>query len=254
MTPLFPSRDDFEGRVALVTGGTDGLGRHLTLSLASLGCLTWFCGRSEDKGRAVEAASGGNARFCRCDLTSAGETAAFVSAAAQERGRLDYVVNNAAVDTRFPLEESTVEDFDRMVATNLRSCYVVCREAIPWLRRGAGKAIVNIGTTNWMLGQARFTLYASAKSGILGLTRSIAREFGPEGIRANMVTPGWVMTERQLREYVTEADKAQLMRDQCLPFLLVEEHITPTTLFLLSRSAAAITGQNYVVDGGKYLQ
>jgi NAD(P)-dependent dehydrogenase (short-subunit alcohol dehydrogenase family) len=254
VTPHIPTPEEFRGRVALVTGGTDGLGRHLTLALASLGCLTWFCGRNEEKGRAVEACSEGNARFFRCDLTSADETAAFVTAAASERGSLDYVVNNAAMDPRIPIAESTVEDFDRMVATNLRSYYVVSREALPWLREGAGKAIVNIGTTNFMLGLAPFALYAAAKSGIVGFTRALAREVGPDGVRVNLVSPGWIMTEKQLREYATEEDKAGLVRDQSLKFLLTDEHVTPATLFLLSRAACGITGQNLVVDGGKFMQ
>jgi NAD(P)-dependent dehydrogenase (short-subunit alcohol dehydrogenase family) len=254
MTPLLPCREDFEGKVALVTGGTDGIGRHLTLALASLGCVTWFCGRREDRGREVERLSNGLARFYRCDLASPEETVAFVAAAGSDSGRLDYVVNNAAVDPRIALEESAVEDFDRLIATNLRSCYVVCREAIPWLRRGEGKAVVNTGTTNWMLGQAPFALYAASKSGILGLTRALAREFGPEGVRVNMVSPGWIMTGKQLRDYVTGQDKADLLRDQSLKFLLVEEHVTPATLFLLSSASCAITGQNLVVDGGKYMQ
>jgi NAD(P)-dependent dehydrogenase (short-subunit alcohol dehydrogenase family) len=85
-------------------------------------------------------------------------------------------------------------------------------------------------------------------------TRSLARELGPEGIRANMVSPGWIMTEKQLREHVSEQDKRDLLRDQCLKFLLEAPHVTPTVLFLLSSAACAVTGQNLVVDGGKYMQ
>jgi NAD(P)-dependent dehydrogenase (short-subunit alcohol dehydrogenase family) len=99
-----------------------------------------------------------------------------------------------------------------------------------------------------------FTLYNATKSGILGFTRSLARELGREGIRANMLSPGWIMTEKQLREHVREQDKADLVRDQSLKFLLEPHHITPTLLFLLSNAACAITGQNFVVDAGKYMQ
>ena len=114
-------------------------------------------------------------------------------------------------------------------------------------------SIVNIGTTNWMLGLAPFTLYGAAKSGLIGFTRSLARELGRELIRANMVSPGWIMTGRQLTEFVTEQDKADLLRDQALPYLLDESCVTPAVLFLLSASAKGITGQNLIVDGGKLM-
>lgn len=110
-----------------------------------------------------------------------------------------------------------------------------------------------LGTTNWMLGLAPFTLYAAAKSGLLGFTRALARELGPERIRVNMVSPGWIMTEKQLRLHVTAQDKQDLLRDQSLPFLLTEAQVTPPVLFLLSAGAEGITGQNLVVDGGKLM-
>ena len=104
-----------------------------------------------------------------------------------------------------------------------------------------------------MLGLNPFTLYGAAKSGLIGFTRSLARELGKEMIRANMVSPGWIMTERQLEEFVTEQDKADLKRDQALPFLLDESCVTPVVLFLLSNQAKGITGQNLIVDGGKLM-
>jgi NAD(P)-dependent dehydrogenase (short-subunit alcohol dehydrogenase family) len=105
-----------------------------------------------------------------------------------------------------------------------------------------------------MLGLEPFTLYNASKSGLVGFTRSLARELGPLGIRVNAVSPGWIMTEKQLREHVTEGDRRELLAAQSLKHLLTEAHVTPATLFLLSRSAAGITGQNLVVDGGKVMQ
>lgn len=252
--PLLPSPAEFAGRVAVVTGGSAGLGRHLVTALVTLGAEVFFCARNAEAGEALATELGLHAHFVPCDLADPAQATAFVEQAGALRGSIDYLVNNAAIDPRIELAAATVEDFDRIIAVNLRSYFLVTQAALPYLQAGAGKAIVNIGTTNWMLGEAPFTLYSSAKAGILGFTRALAREIGPLGIRANLVSPGWVMTERQLAERIQPGDRAELLRAQALKFLLAEEHVTPATLFLLSSAAAAITGQNLVVDAGKYMQ
>lgn len=245
---------EFRGKVALVTGGTAGLGCHLTLTLAGLGVDVFFCGRDSERGRAVERQCGGRGHYCRCDLTVPEEIAALAATVTEFNGRIDYLVNNAATDRRVGFEEVTAGEFDHFIAADLRAAVLTARAALPGLRCGEGKAMVNLGTTNYMLGLAPFTLYSSAKAGLMGFTRALARELGPEMIRVNMLSPGWIMTEKQLKLYVTEKDKADLRRDQALPFLLTEEEITPPLLFLLSAAARGITGQNLVVDGGKLMQ
>ena len=252
--PPLPSADDFRGRVAVVTGGTAGLGRDLCATLVDLGAVVFFCGRSDESGRQCQDEWGSRARFVRCDLADAEQTRGFIRTAAAHSGAIDFLVNNAAIDPPVPFDESDDELFDRIVSINLRSFYVAARAAADPLRAGMGKAIVNIGTTNYMLGLSGYTAYNSAKSGIVGFTRSLARDLGTDGIRVNMVSPGWIMTERQLAEKVTDDDKDDLLRDQALPYLLDESYVTPVTLFLLSRAAAGMTGQNVVVDAGKVMQ
>ncbi len=252
--PLLPSPAGFAGRVAVVTGGSVGLGRHLVAALVTLGTEVFFCARGAEAGETLAAELGPRAHFVPCDLAEPAQARAFVEQAGTFRGSIDYLVNNAAVDPRIEFAAATVEDFDHIIAVNLRSYFVVTQAVLPYLKAGAGKAIVNIGTTNWMLGEAPFTLYSSAKAGILGFTRALAREVGPFGIRANLVSPGWIMTERQLAERIQPGNRTALLAAQALKFLLAEEHVTPATLFLLSSAAAAITGQNLVVDAGKYMQ
>ena len=248
----YPS--EFQGRVAVVTGGGDGLGFDFCRGLTELGCNVYFCGRSLDRGRAAEKRLGDLAHFIPADVSDARQ----ISMLAQEVGRhetsIDYLVNNVAVDDRILFEDLTDEICDSLWRTNLRSCLLVAKAFHVLLREGQGKAIVNVGTTNYMLGLSPFTLYNATKSGLLGFTRSLARELGPEGIRANMVSPGWVMTEKQLTKHVTDADKRDLIEVQALKFLLEPGHVTPPVLFLLSSGAAAITGQNLVVDAGKVMQ
>jgi NAD(P)-dependent dehydrogenase (short-subunit alcohol dehydrogenase family) len=152
---------------------------------------------------------------------------------------------------RIAFQEASQEDFDSFIANNLRPYFFVTQAALPFLEKGDGKAIVNVSSTNPIIGLPLFTVYNSTKAGIVGFTRSLAREVGPLGIRANILTPGWIMTERQLKDYVTEADKRELMQVQSVKRLLTEQHVTPVTLFLLSKAAGGITGQIIVVDGGR---
>jgi len=246
--------EEFNGKVAVVTGGTSGIGRHLTLTLARYGAEVFFCGRDAEQGKAVEVQCEGRGHYCHCDVTRPDDITGFVETILKFNGRIDYLVNNVAIDSRVKFEEATIGQFDQFIATDLRSALLISQVALPGLRMGNGKAIVNMGTTNYMLGLAPFTLYSSAKAGLLGFSRALARELGPENIRVNMLSPGWIMTEKQLKLYVSEQDKADLLRDQALPFLLTEEQITPPLLFLLSSAASGITGQNLVVDGGKLMQ
>lgn len=252
--PTIVDGNEFANRVAVVTGGSDGLGRDLVGALVELGADVFFCGTIRTKGEAVAHAFGRRAHFIQTDLSDPAAARTFVQQAAAFKGRIDYLVNNAAIDPRIGFEQATVEDFDRLVAVNLRSYFVVAQAALPALLAGTGRAIVNIITTNYMVGDVPFTLYNASKSGILGFSRSLARELGPRELRVNAVSPGWIMTERQLREHVTARDRVALIEAQALKFMLKEEHVTPLTLFLLSNCAGGITGQNIVVDGGKFMQ
>ena len=158
------------------------------------------------------------------------------------------------MDPVVKFEEATLEQLDNLLAVNLRSYFLTVHAGLPYLKSGAGKAVVNIGTTNWMLGHRDYAMYATSKAGILGLTRSLARDLGPLGIRTNMLSLGWIMTQRQLRDKVDDAAKQKLLEDTAMPYLLYEKHVTPAVLFLLSPASAGICGQNIVLDGGKFLQ
>ena len=246
--------DEFRGRVAAVTGGSSGIGRATVLALAARGAEVFFCGRDPERGRETERECAGHGHFVQCDLGASGGIDAFIDAAFGFSGRIDYLVNNVADDARVDFTDVTEEKFNHFIAVNLRPAVLATRRALPGLRCGEGRAVVNLGTTNYMLGLAPFTLYSAAKSGLLGFTRALARELGGELIRVNMISPGWIMTKKQLELYVTTQDKRDLLRDQALPFLLTEDHVVPPLLFLLSSAASGITGQNLIVDGGKLMQ
>lgn len=246
--------DEFEGHVGVVTGGSEGLGYDFCRALCAAGCEVYFCSRDLARGQAAAASLGALAHYLQVDLTSPEQISAFASHVSKVAGRVDYLVNNAANDDRIAFHDLDVEACDRMWALNLRSYLLVARAFLDLLRTGKGKSVVNVGTTNYMLGLEPFTLYNATKSGILGFTRSLARELGREGIRVNMLSPGWIMTEKQLLKHVTEDDKKALLRDQALAFLLEAQHVSAPLMFLLGSASCAITGQNLVVDGGKYMQ
>ncbi len=245
--------NEFAGRIAVVTGGSEGLGFDFCRELCRAGCEVHFCSEKADCGEAAAKTLGPCAHFVLADVREPEAISRFAARVGDSGGRIDYLINNVATDERIAIDELTAEECDRMWQVNLRSYLLVTRAFLDLLRAGQGKSIVNIGTTNYLFGLVPFTAYNATKSGILGFTRSLARELGREGIRVNMISPGWTMTEKQLRLYVTEKDKQDLLHDQALKFLLEPQHITPAVMFLLSSSAAAITGQNLVVDGGKFM-
>ena len=252
LVPPLPTAEEFAGKVAVVTGGTDGLGKHLCGTLVSFGAEVFFCGRREQLGRDLERQWGQRSHYVRCDLSDADEARGFVRQAGELRGHIDYLVNNAAVDPDAPFEAIRIEDFDRIVAIDLRSQFIVTQAALPYLEKGEGKAVVNLCTTNYLHGWGGATAYNAAKSGIVGFSRSLARELGPRGIRVNVVSPGWIMTPRQLDEKIDEPAKRDLIRTQCVKMLLTAQHVTPVTLLLLSKASMGMSGQNVVIDGGKY--
>ena len=245
---------EFAGRVAVVTGGSEGIGYDFCRALGEVGCEVYFCSRNAEKGRSAAKSLGGRTHYFQADLAAPDQIKAFAASVRESAGRVDYLVNNAANDDRIKFDELTVEECDRMWTLNLRSFLLMSRACLELLRSGQGKSIVNISTTNYMFGFEPFTIYNATKSGILGFTRSLARELGPEGMRVNMISPGWIMTEKQLRKYVSEEDKQALLRDQCVKHLIEAKHVAPVMLFLLSSAAGAMSGQNLVVDGGKYFQ
>jgi NAD(P)-dependent dehydrogenase (short-subunit alcohol dehydrogenase family) len=158
------------------------------------------------------------------------------------------LINNAARDTRIELARCSARDWDNLFATNLRAYFLTAREAVKWM--GAGASIINFSSITFHAGMLNLSAYVATKAGALGFTRSLARELGPRRIRVNTVTPGWVMTERQLREFITPSVRKFLHRAQCIPDLNQPEEIAEVVLFLASDASRAMTGQELLVDRG----
>ena len=241
---------EHEGRNVVITGGANGIGTSLVHAFHAQGAQVFFCDVDVRAGRALEKELGERAVFQKVDLTAEKEVVRWIAEIGRRHRVIHALINNAARDPRIPLERASTKDWDELFATNLRACFLTCREAVKWMR--AGSSIVNFSSITFHQGPANMSAYVATKGGVLGFTRSLARELGPRRIRVNTLSPGWVMTERQLREYVTAATKRLIRRSQCIPDLIQPEEIAGVVLFLADDASRAMTGQELLVDRGWY--
>jgi NAD(P)-dependent dehydrogenase (short-subunit alcohol dehydrogenase family) len=237
---------DLERKAVLVTGGGSGIGAAIVRAFARQRALVGFVDvkRAESEALVAELRAGGaQVAFAQADIT---DTAALRT----ELGAFAVLVNNAAHDERHRTEDVTPEYWDQRIAVNLKHQFFAAQAVLTDMKAAGAGSIVNFGSTSWMAGQGGMAAYTAAKSAVLGLTRSLARDYGPHGIRVNAIAPGWIMTERQVALWLTPEGEAELMRRQCLKRKLVPDEVARFTVFLASEEASACTAQHYVVDGG----
>jgi NAD(P)-dependent dehydrogenase (short-subunit alcohol dehydrogenase family) len=247
--PIYP---DLRDAAVFITGGGSGIGAALTEAFLRQGARVAFVGRSDygDFADALAEQTGNRPLALRADISDTAALRAAIAEAEARQGPARVLVNNAANDERHSTEAVDEAYWEWCVAINLKAYFFAAQAVIPGMRRLGGGAIVNFSSISYMMGNAGYPLYTMANSGINGLTRSLAREFGPDGIRVNALAPGWVMTQKQKDMWVTEeALKAHLDR-QCLKQELTPADITGGALFLASDSARMMTGQALVIDGG----
>ncbi len=244
------SYPDLAGKVILITGGASGIGEAIVRRFAAQDARVGFLDIKDEEGRALAAELGANVRFVHADLTNIPELRAAVDEVRAALGPIAVLVNNAAHDERHRTEDMTPEYWDGRVAVNLRHQFFAAQAVLSDMKAAGGGAIINFGSTSWMVGQGGMAAYTACKSAVLGLTRSLARDFGPDNIRVNAIAPGWIMTRRQKELWLTPEGTAELMQRQCLKRELVPDEIARVVLFLASEEASACTNQHYVVDGG----
>jgi NAD(P)-dependent dehydrogenase (short-subunit alcohol dehydrogenase family) len=239
---------ELNGRHILVTGGANGIGAAIVRAFHAQGAKISYCDLDVTAGRALAEALGDRAVFHQVDLRKEREISRWI--AGTGGGKVHVLVNNAARDPRIAMADTSARDWDDLFATNLRAYFLASREAAK--RMPQDGAIINLGSITFHQGPARMSAYVATKGGVLGLTRSLARELGSRRIRVNTVSPGWVMTERQLEQFVTPGVKRQIKRAQCIPELISPEEIAEAVLFLAGNCSRAITGQELLVDRGWY--
>jgi NAD(P)-dependent dehydrogenase (short-subunit alcohol dehydrogenase family) len=239
---------DLRGKNVWLTGGANGIGAAMVRAFHGNGARVFFCDIDATAGDALAAELGPGAIFQKVDLLKEKEIARWFQQGAPPHG-VDVLVNNAARDPRIGLEETTGEAWDQLFAGNLRAIFLACREASPWIPSSGG-SIINFSSITFHTAPARMSAYVATKGGILAFTRSLARELGPRRIRVNTLSPGWIMTERQLKEFVNPAVKRLIKKSQCVPEPLQPADIADVALFLASDASRAITGQEILADRG----
>ena len=250
MAAIYP---DLEGKVVVVTGGGSGIGEAIVRGFARQKAKVAFLDIAVGPSEALAAelvGAGQTVRFHRCDLTDIPALKATLAAIKAELGRVEVLVNNAAHDERHATETVTEEYWDGRIAVNLKHQFFAAQAVLPDMREAGAGAIVNLGSVSWMIGQGGMAAYTASKSAVIGLTRSLARDYGPYNIRVNAVAPGWIMTERQLTHWVTPEAEKEIYARQCLKRKMVPDDVSKFVVFLASDEASGMTNQHYVVDGG----
>ncbi|HZF76905.1 MAG TPA: SDR family oxidoreductase [Acetobacteraceae bacterium] len=247
-TDRFARYPSLKDRVVLVTGGASGIGAELVAQFAAQGSRIAFLDFDADGGQRVAGSTG--AMFVQCDLR---DIAALRAAIGQVRDRLGpplVLVNNAARDDRHGLETVEPDYWDERMHTNLRHMFFCAQAVAEGMKAARQGSIINMGSVSWMKAQGGMPAYTAAKSAVRGLTRGLARDLGPYGVRSNEIVPGWIFTERQQQLWATPEAEAENLARQCLKEKLYPPDIARMTLWLAADDSRMVTAQYFVVDGG----
>lgn len=254
MTARYARYASLADRVVLVTGGASGIGASMVAHFAEQDAKVAFLDVDGDTGNELASTVAERVRhaplFVACDLCDIGALQDAVERVRSHFGPIGVLVNNAADDRRHQWDDVSVESFDLSVAVNLRHQFFAAQAVAPDMQALGGGSIINLGSISWMIKEGAMPVYTTAKAAIQGLTRSLARSFGPHRIRVNTLVPGWVMTDKQLRLWVDRAGMRKIDENQCLPGRLEPADIARMALFLAADDSRMCTGHDYIVDAG----
>ncbi len=249
MSDTFANYPSLRGKTVFVTGGASGIGAEITKAYAQQGANVGMVDL-DPKGADLLAGLEGTHSFAQCDLRDIDALKAAFETLAQDLGPAQVLVNNAAHDDRHDWSEVTADYWDDRMNTNLRHMFFAIQAVAPAMIEAGGGAIVNLGSNSWWEAGGGFPAYATAKSAVHGLTRTMARDLGKHRIRVNTVVPGWIMTERQKDLWVTEEALSKQLDRQCLPDAIDPVYVARMVLFLSSDDAAMCSANNFMVEAG----
>jgi len=255
MPSSFASYPSLKGRTVFVSGGGSGIGASIVEHFAEQGAKVGFVDIDEAASKALVKKIGGAGHlapmFLKADVRDVRVYQAAIAEVADKLGPITVLVNNAARDDRHDLRDVTPDFWDERIAVNLRHQYFAIQAVVPGMKASGGGAIVNFSSVSYHTMTARLSVYEAAKAAVIGMTRGLARDLGPDHIRLNAITPGWIMTQRQIDLWLTPEAEADLMKAQCLKEKVYPADIARMVLFLASDDSRLITAQNFVVDGGR---
>ena len=243
---------DLKDKSVFITGGGSGIGAAITEAFLSQGSKVSFVQRSDANTFCEEMEKKYKNRpyFVQCDITDISALSKVIDTAIEENGPIEVLINNAANDVRHTTLEVSEQFWDNSQALNLKAYFFSCQKVLHGMIKGRSGSIINMSSVSYMMGNAGYPSYVTANSGINGMTRALAREFGVYKIRVNSIAPGWIMTNKQKDLWVTPELLDEHIKRQCLKDLLVPDDIVDSVLVLASDSSKIITGQLLAVDGG----
>ncbi|MCW5735799.1 MAG: SDR family oxidoreductase [Enhydrobacter sp.] len=247
--PEFASYPSLKGRAVFVSGGGSGIGASIVEHFAAQGGKVGFVDIDEPASQEIAGRTG--ALFLKCDIRDVKAYQEAIEEAASKLGTITVLVNNAAHDERHKLEDVTPEFWDDRIAVNLRHAYFAIQKVVPGMKQAGGGSIVNFSSVSYHTMTANLSVYQAAKAATIGMTRGLARDLGVHKIRLNAITPGWIMTQRQIDKWLTPEAEADLMKAQVLKEKVYPADIARMVLFLASDDSRLISAQNFVVDGGR---
>jgi len=241
-------------KTVFITGGGSGIGAAFTRGFAGQGARVAFVDIAEEASRTLIAEirkeTGTAPLFIDCDLRDIAPLQAAIEKIRAELGDIGVLINNAGNDDRHTMDQVTPAYWDERIAVNLRHMFFAAQAVAPQMKRLGGGAIINLGSIIWRLKHTGLPVYNVIKASVTGLTRVLAREFGPFGIRVNTISPGAVWTERQIKLWYTPEFEKEIMAGQCLKRRVLPDDVANMALFLASDGAEKCTAQDFIVDGG----
>jgi NAD(P)-dependent dehydrogenase (short-subunit alcohol dehydrogenase family) len=253
-TPQYAQYPSLKDRVVLITGGATGIGESLVTHFARQGSRVAFLDIDDDPAHelvnSLTTQGYPPPTYIHCDLTDIPALNRAVATFLEKFTTIDVLINNAANDQRHSIAEVTPEYWDQSIAINLRPQFFMIQSVLPAMRKAGSGSIINMSSIAWMIPTTGATLYVAAKAAIVGLTRTVAHEAGPDGIRVNAVLPGAIVTERQKRLWYTPEYKSKILSSQAIKRDILPEDVARLVLFLAADDSSAITNQSYIVDGG----
>ena len=250
MSTKLATYPSLSAKTVFVTGGASGIGAEIVSAFASQGAKVGFIDLDADASQRLAKKLGDNVKFEICDLNDISAMKASISQLTKLIGAADILVNNAASDDRHNWKDVTEDYWNERLSVNLRHQFFAIQHVAPGMIKKGGGSIINMGSNSWWEAGGGFPAYATAKSAVHGLTRTMARDLGQHRIRVNTVVPGWIMTERQKTLWVTPEGLENQYKRQCLPDLIDPIYVARMVLFLASDDASMCTANNYMVEAG----